>query len=302
MIEFREVTYDYRKNTAISDLNLKVDEGMIGLLGENGAGKTTLMKLLATLISLKKGEIKINGIDVNHKNYNKIRKLVGYMPQELGFYDNYTVYEMLEYVCLLEKMKLNQIRSNVMKLLEELNLKRYMNRKIKELSGGMKRRLGLACAMVNNPEILIVDEPTVGLDPEERIKMRNLIKKYSKGRTVILSTHIVEDIKSICDKLIVISKGRLMYYGTVTDLIDASPNVYEVRCKTEQIEEFNQKGVITDIVYMDDNSCILKIVSKESVASSDKVLRKSLETSYMYMLKNCNEYEEDKAEESSIRG
>jgi ABC-2 type transport system ATP-binding protein len=234
---------------------------MIGLLGENGAGKTTLMHLLSTLKVVKEGRISINDIEITNTNYNKIRKMVGFMPQEFGFYSNFTVYEMLEYICLLENVKKNEIDAKIKKLLDELNIKIKMRKKTKELSGGMKRRLGLACAMINEPEILIVDEPTVGLDPEERIKMRNLLKKYSVGKTVLLSTHIVEDINSICDEVIVISRGDLLFAGKVKDLINNSQDTYEVICPINKVDEYSKKGTITDVKY-DSDSCVIKIAAE----------------------------------------
>ncbi|WP_427340895.1 ATP-binding cassette domain-containing protein [Caloranaerobacter sp. DY30410] len=284
MIKIKNLTYKYKNHIAIDDLSLEINKGMIGLLGENGAGKTTLMKLMVTLQSIQQGEIIINDIEIKNKNYHKIRKIVGFMPQEFGFYGSFTVYEMLEYICLLENMKKKDIDGKIKELLEELSLTRQMYRKTKELSGGMKRRLGLACAMINEPEILIVDEPTVGLDPEERIKMRNLIKRYSVGRTVILSTHIVEDIKSICDEVIVLSKGKLLYSGNINDLIESSPDVYEVECKVEDIDNFREYGTITDINHNHD-SCTIKVVTTNPNFKYIKKVDKTLETAYMYLLK-----------------
>jgi len=161
MIKIENLTYKYKENIALNNLNLELNQGTIGLLGENGAGKTTLMHLISTLKNIKEGHIIINDIEINNKNYNKIRKMVGFMPQEFGFYNNFTVYEMLEYICLLENVKKSEIDAKIKKLLEELSIKNQIHKKTKELSGGMKRRLGLACAMINEPEILIVDEPTV---------------------------------------------------------------------------------------------------------------------------------------------
>lgn len=284
MIKIEDLTFRYNETIALNKLNLVIDKGMIGLLGENGAGKTTLMHLISTLRAVKEGKISINNIEID-KNYNKIRKLVGFMPQEFGFYNNFTVYEMLEYICFLENMKKSEIDSKIKKLLDELNIKNKMHKKTKELSGGMKRRLGLACAMINEPEILVVDEPTVGLDPEERIKMRNLLKKYSVGKTVLLSTHIVEDINSICDEVIVVSRGELLFSGKVKDLINNSPDTYEVICPIDQVDEYSKKGTVTDVKYNNEN-CMIKIASYAPDFKYIKKVDKTLETAYMHLLKN----------------
>lgn len=289
MIKINNLVSKYSNHMAIDNLNLEIDKGMIGLLGENGAGKTTLMKLMSTLKHINQGTIVIDDIEIKEKNYNKIRKIVGFMPQEFGFYEKFTVYEMLEYICLLENIKKNEIKIKIIKLLEDLSLTKQMKIKTKELSGGMKRRLGLACAMINDPEILIVDEPTVGLDPKERIRMRNLIKRYSVGKTVILSTHIVEDIKSICDKVVIISEGKLLYNGEVDDLIDKSPEVYQVECKIDDINDFQQYGTITDIDYSE-NDCIMKIVTENIDFEYTQRVDKTLETAYMHLLNKSKKY------------
>lgn len=286
MINVKNVTYKYDNNTiALNDLNIKINSGMIGLLGENGAGKTTLMKLIATLKNVKQGLIEINDVEIKNKNYDKIRKIVGFMPQEFGFYDSFTVYEMLEYMCLLENIRKCEVDERIKNLLEELSLTSKIDKKTKELSGGMKRRLGLACAMINYPDVLIVDEPTVGLDPEERIKMRNFLKKYSISKTVILSTHIVEDISSICEEVVILSKGKLLYFGKINEFINNSPDVYELECRSEEIDNYRKIGSITDIKYNNNNNCILKIVTKNPSFKYKNKLEKTLETAYMHLLK-----------------
>jgi len=283
MIEIKNLTHNYKNAMAIDNLSLGVKTGMIGLLGENGAGKSTLMKIIATLEEVQNGAVTIKGIELKKNNYNKIRKIVGFMPQEFGFYDGFTVFEMLEYMCLLENVDKKDIRPRILGLLEELNLKGQIRKKTKELSGGMKRRLGLACAIINKPEILIVDEPTVGLDPEERIKMRNFLKKYSIGRMVLLSTHIVEDIRSICDEVIILSKGVNLFEGQVDDLIEQSPSVFELDCKIDKLDYYRKYGVITDINHRDDR-CTIKIVTDQADFEYSNQVEKTLETAYMNIL------------------
>jgi len=283
MIEINNLSHKYGNHIALKDINLNIECGMIGLLGENGAGKTTLMKLLSTLNKVQTGQVEVDQIPLVPKNYSKIRKKIGFMPQEFGFYGEFTVSQMLEYACLLENVKSKDIPNKIKQVLNEVNLTDKKSKKTKSLSGGMKRRLGLACAMINQPDILIVDEPTVGLDPEERIKMRNFLKKYSLNKTVILSTHIIEDISSICDELIVISKGQLLYEGNLDELVMRSPQTYELTCPHDELETYRSKGTITDVRYTGDG-CVIKLVSNEMDFEHGKKIDRSLETAYMHLL------------------
>ena len=283
MIKINNLSHKYGNHTALKDISLNIECGMIGLLGENGAGKTTLMKLLSTLDKVQTGQIVVDEVPLIPKNYTKIRKKIGFMPQEFGFYSEFTVIQMLEYICLLENVKAKEIPDKIKDVLTTVNLTDKRKKKTKSLSGGMKRRLGLACAMINEPDILIVDEPTVGLDPEERIKMRNFLKKYSLNKTVILSTHIIEDISSICDELIVISKGSLLYEGKLDELVLRSPQTYEVICPHDELEAYKSKGTITDVRYTGDG-CVIKLVSNEANFVCGKKIERSLETAYMHLL------------------
>lgn len=283
MIKISNLSHKYGNYTALSNINLNIECGMIGLLGENGAGKTTLMKLLSTLNQVQTGQIEVDHVQLIPKNYTEIRKKIGFMPQEFGFYGEFTVTQMLEYICLLENVKMKEIPDKIKQVLAAVSLTEKRSKKTKSLSGGMKRRLGLACAMINEPDILIVDEPTVGLDPEERIKMRNFLKKYSLDKTVILSTHIIEDISSICDELIVISKGTLLYEGKLDELVKRSPQTYEVNCPHDELEAYKSKGTITDVRYTGDG-CVIKLVSDKVNFEYGKKIDRSLETAYMHLL------------------
>lgn len=215
-INIKNLSKKYGRYEALKDINLNIPKGMYGLLGKNGAGKTTLLKILATLSSKSKGEVIINGIPI--ENTKQIRKIIGYLPQNFSVYPNMTVYKTIRYFDLLSEMPLNDNHNRIESLLKKVNLWEEKNKKVKNLSGGMKQRLGIALAILNEPQILIVDEPTTGLDPQERIALRNMLLELACEKIVILSTHIVEDISQTCKQIGVLNKGELIFNGTVNEL------------------------------------------------------------------------------------
>ena len=220
-IEIKELNKFYGKQKqALSNVNLTIEQGMFGLLGRNGAGKTTLMKTLATLLKKQSGSISVCGIPI--ENAKEIRKIVGYLPQDFSMYPTMTVIEAMDYLGILSGIGTKERKERIDLLLKKVNLTEHKNKKVKALSGGMKRRLGIAQALLNDPKVLIVDEPTAGLDPEERIRFRNLLCDVSEERIVILSTHIVGDIEATCENLAILNEGSILYCGTVSDLLDTA--------------------------------------------------------------------------------
>lgn len=220
-IEIKELNKFYgKKKQALSNVNLTIEQGMFGLLGRNGAGKTTLMKTLATLLKKQSGNISVCGIPI--ENAKEIRKIVGYLPQDFSMYPTMTVIEAMDYLGILSGIGAKERKECINLLLKKVNLTEHKNKKVKALSGGMKRRLGIAQALLNNPKVLIVDEPTAGLDPEERIRFRNLLCDVAEERIVILSTHIVGDIEATCENLAILNEGSILYCGTVSDLLDTA--------------------------------------------------------------------------------
>lgn len=206
----------YGKKEILRNISLTIPEGMYGLLGRNGAGKTSFMRILATLSIPTNGDIQMNGVSI--KETTKVREIIGYLPQDFSIYKNMTVFGALDYLGLLSNLP-NKIRKErIYTLLEQVHLKDNAKTKVKALSGGMKRRLGIAQALLHNPQILIVDEPTAGLDPEERIHFRNLLSDFSDGRIVILSTHIASDIESTCQNVAVLNKGNILFHGSTETL------------------------------------------------------------------------------------
>jgi ABC-type multidrug transport system ATPase subunit len=206
---------------ALNDVHLTIPRGMFGLLGPNGAGKTTLMRILAGILRPTSGTLRVGEYDGNtEKGRTAIKRVLGYLPQDLGVYPDLSAREFLDYMGILKGMDDRKARQKqVAELLETVSLTDVAHRKLKTYSGGMKRRVGIAQALLNDPRLLIVDEPTGGLDPEERIRFRNLLSELGGERTVLLSTHIVEDIAQTCRNLAIMKQGRVVFQGTTTELI-----------------------------------------------------------------------------------
>lgn len=204
---------------ALQGINLRIETGMFGLLGPNGAGKTTLMRILATLIPKSAGSVRIGPYDLDTEPH-KVREILGYLPQSFNTYRNFTAAQVLDYVAILKGITDKKERARVVdQVLEQVNLSRHSRDKVGTFSGGMKQRVGIAQALIGDPKLLIVDEPTAGLDPEERIRFRNLLGEISRDRIVILSTHIVADIESVCSALAVMDRGKVLYDGSPDALV-----------------------------------------------------------------------------------
>lgn len=212
------------KVKALNALNLTIPVGMYGLLGPNGAGKTTLMRLLAGILRPTSGQILIGPYDLSRdKDRVEMKRALGYLPQDLGLYPNLTAFEFLDYIGTLKGLTHNAKRkARINELLDIVSLTHAARRKLQGFSGGMKRRIGIAQALLNDPKVIIVDEPTAGLDPEERIRFRNLLVQMGGDRTVLLSTHIVEDIAQTCNHLAVMKQGQIAFQGMVSDLLTAA--------------------------------------------------------------------------------
>jgi ABC-type multidrug transport system ATPase subunit len=223
MINITQLTKTYGKKVqALRGVDLEIGTGMFGLIGPNGAGKTTLMRILAGLLRPTSGTVNVLGYDpTTPKGKLAIKSVLGYLPQELGLYPDLSAIEFLEYVALLKRMNDKVVRrKQLADLLELVGLTADARRKLRTFSGGMKRRIGIAQALLGNPELLIVDEPTSGLDPEERVRLRNLLAEMAGRCTIILSTHIVEDVSQSCNELAVINLGQLLFRGSPRDIIN----------------------------------------------------------------------------------
>lgn len=221
-LKISKLTKEFKENAAVSDVSYALTTGVYGLLGVNGAGKTTLMRMLCTLLKPTRGSITWEGKDIFEMD-GEYRKLLGYLPQDFGFYPDFTVYDYLMYVAAIKGLRPVTAKQRANALLKQVGMEKARKKKMKELSGGMKRRIGIAQAMLNNPQILILDEPTAGLDPNERIRFRNLISELSEERLVLLSTHIVPDVEHIANEILLMKDGKIRAAGTSQELIAAMP-------------------------------------------------------------------------------
>lgn len=283
-INIENLVMEYKKGVkSLNHINMNIEDGIYGLLGENGAGKSTLMKILVTLLTPTDGTVEINGIHLERKNYESIKKEIGYLPQELGLYPNLSVRESLEYVGIMSGLKKKEYEERIDYYLDMTGLTAQQRKKNKQLSGGMKRRVGLVQALLHNPGILIVDEPTTGLDPEERIRIRNLLVDFAVDRTVLFSTHVTEDLAATCDKLCILRKGKLTYDGSITELVSHAEN-HVFRCSIENerdFQDFQRKYRVTSKIYKA-NEIEVRFVNRKKPDFPCTLCVPNLEDAYIY--------------------
>ncbi len=280
-LELDDLTKEFGDFTAVNHINLTMTNGVYGLLGVNGAGKTTLMRMLCTLLKPTTGAIRCNGNDIFEMD-SEYRKLLGYLPQEFGFYPEFTVQDYLLYIAALKGIRPVVAKKRVKELIAKVGLGKAANKKMKKLSGGMKRRAGIAQAMLNNPKILVLDEPTAGLDPNERIRFRNLISKLSEERLVLLSTHIVSDIEYIANEILLMKDGKLVHKGTAEELINSMPEtVWECFVSKDKVPVFMEKYKISNMK-AEANGVVLRIISREKPFANAKSVEASLEDVFLY--------------------
>lgn len=272
----------YGKKHALKNVTLTIPSGMFGLLGRNGAGKTTLMKVLATLIGKQGGKVTVCGIPVEEAA--RIRRITGYLPQEFSMYPNMGVYETMDYLGALSKMPKKVRKERIPVLLEKVNLQEHYRTKIRALSGGMKRRLGIAQAILHDPKVLIVDEPTAGLDPEERVRFRNLLCEIAEDRIVILSTHIVGDIEATCEQIAIMDEGEIYYNGTVMDLLRMTEGkVYTAQISRKELAKMKENYVLTSMLTQG-NNVMVRFLSEQKPQVEASACEPGVEDAYMYLM------------------
>lgn len=288
-IIIRNMNKFYGKKQALFDIDLTIEQGMFGLLGRNGAGKTTLMKTLAALHRKKDGEVIICGIPVEKPK--KIRSMIGYLPQDFSMYPNMRTDEALDYLGALSGIPSKERKQRVESLLKKVNLTEHRRKKVKELSGGMKRRLGIAQALLHDPKVIIVDEPTAGLDPEERIRFRNLLCEVAENRIVILSTHIVGDVESTCENIAIMDEGRILWKGTVRELLEnARGHIYTANIEKQYMSQIKKEYIVTGMVTQADYTTVRLVSDAEPDLPNAVLTEPDLESAYMYCLHSngCN--------------
>lgn len=241
MLTLVNISKKYGKRTAVENINLNMECGLYGMLAPNGAGKTTIIKMITTLLLPTSGEILYNGTNIRDMGA-AYRDIIGYLPQQFGYYKNNTPMQYLEYLACLKKMPKENRKKRIIELLQLVGLADEAHTKMKKFSGGMIQRVGIAQAMLNDPKILVLDEPTAGLDPKERVRFRNIISMLSKDRIVILSTHIVSDIESIANQVILIKDRQLYKMDTVSNICSGlDGKIYEIEVSDGEFEAFEKE-------------------------------------------------------------
>ena len=283
-IKMSNVTLIFKnKVVAVDHVNLEIGQGIYGLLGENGAGKTTLMRVLTTILKPIEGTVALDGILYTERNYEKIQRKIGYLPQEIDLYPNLTIRECLQYMGELSNVEKNLCKKRIDEYLEKTSLKRHEKKKIRHLSGGMKRRVGLIQALLNEPDFLVIDEPTTGLDPEERVRIRNLLVEFSENRTVLLSTHVVEDLAATCKELSIMKQGRFLYSGSVRELLKkAQDHIFLYKAGDElEAKELEKKYHVISKQYMEQGLQIKILADKKPEIDCIPAIV-TLEDAYIY--------------------
>jgi ABC-type multidrug transport system ATPase subunit len=271
----------------LRDFSLTLRTGVLGLLGPNGAGKTTLMNILATITRPTEGTVKWNGIDIAGRP-DELRQVLGYLPQDFGVYPNLTAVEFLQYMAAIKGLDSKIARRRIDELLALVDLTHVRHRPLGGYSGGMKQRVGIAQALLNDPQLLIVDEPTVGLDPEGRIQFRNLLSDLSGERIVILSTHIVSDVEAAATEIVLINKGQLVRHAVPEELLRmVGGKVWEGVVGSEDLTAFRQHHLISTTMRRGDGVHV-RVVADVSPSDNARSVAPSLEDAYLYCISSAN--------------
>ena len=282
------LTKQFGSKTAVKDLNITLTNGVYGLLGANGAGKTTLMRLLCNLQAPTSGQIFLGGKNIAGLG-ERYRALLGYLPQHFGYYPDFSALDFLLYVSAMKGLEEKAARKKSKELLEAVGLSREAKQKIKTFSGGMKQRLGIAQAMLNDPHILILDEPTAGLDPKERVRFRNLISAFSKDRIVILSTHIVSDVEFVAEDIIMMKAGQVLHFGNPQKIVsEIDGKVWECTVPTDSAEKYAAAYNTSNLRHTGENRTVLRIIADRPPMKNAARVQPTLEDLYLFYFKGEN--------------
>ncbi|MCX2486743.1 ABC transporter ATP-binding protein [Pedobacter sp. MR2016-24] len=286
-LEIKGLTKQYNsQKTGLSDYSITIDKGILGLLGPNGAGKSTLMKIIATISKPTKGSVFLDGKDIV-SNPDFIRKILGYLPQDFGVYPNLNAYEFLTYIAAMKGVGGKGLRQRIDMLLEGVNLTADAKMPIGTYSGGMKQRIGIAQALLNDPKVLIFDEPTVGLDPEERVRFRQLIAELANDCIIILSSHIVSDIETIADEVAIMQSGKLITKGDQQDIIrQAMGQIYEVVLNHNEVGDFKMRYKVIDTSRQNDRMRVRYINKDTETVPGSTAISATLEDAYLLLTLN----------------
>lgn len=289
-LTIKDISKEYRNKKAVCHFNATLTNGVYGLLGANGAGKTTLMRMICDIQTETKGSILLNGKNI-HDLGEQYRNILGYLPQQFGYYPNFTAYKFLMYIAAIKGLPHKKAHHRSLELLDKVDLLDQKDEKVKNFSGGMKQRLGIAQALLNDPKILILDEPTAGLDPKERVRFRNLISTLAEDKIVILSTHIVSDVEYIAKEILVMKKGQLIHRGSPEEILQPIQNyVWECDVSKQESEKLELNYITANIRH---NHCEnhLRIISEVSPCKNAWNVEPTLEDLYLYYFAEESDHE-----------
>ncbi|SHI04970.1 ABC-2 type transport system ATP-binding protein [Butyrivibrio fibrisolvens DSM 3071] len=288
-LSVRDITKKYSDKVAVNDVSLNIEKGITGLLGANGAGKTTLMRMIADIIKPDTGNITYDGVPITVLD-SEYRNIFGYLPQEFGFYPEFTVIDYLDYMAALKGLTKADSKRKIDSLLEQMTLTDVRRKMIRKLSGGMRRRVGIAQALLNNPEILILDEPTAGLDPGERNKFRQLLSEFSQDRIVLISTHIVSDVEYIATRQVIMKDGKIIRDGSTDTLVkEMDGKVWECTVDNRDIKELEKTLQIINLKNVSSDRTEIRFISDTQTINNASNVSPRLEDLYMWLFGNKEE-------------
>jgi len=285
-LSVQDITKKYSDKVAVNNVSLNIEKGITGLLGANGAGKTTLMRMIADIIKPDAGSITYDGVPITVLD-SEYRNIFGYLPQEFGFYPEFTVIDYLDYMAALKGLTKADSKRKIDSLLEQMTLTDVRRKKIRKLSGGMRRRVGIAQALLNDPEILILDEPTAGLDPGERIKFRQLLSEFSQDRIVLISTHIVSDVEYIATRQAIMKDGKIIRDGSTDTLIkEMDGKVWECTVDNKDIKELERALQIVNLKNVSSDCTEIRFICDTPTINNASNVSPRLEDLYMWLFGN----------------
>ena len=281
VLSLDRLTKTFGNKIAVDNLSMEMRPGVYGLVGANGAGKTTLMRMISAILEPTCGEVLLDGKNVADMGAD-YRDMLGYLPQDFGYYPHYTAKDYLHYIAVLKGIPRREAMRKSKQLLDSVGLSEVSNKKIRTFSGGMKQRLGIAQALLNDPRILILDEPTAGLDPKERVRFRNLISSFASNRIVLLSTHIVTDVEAIADRVLVMKDGRIVSQGSIRELVEeVEGHVWEMAVDPADTDKWEAETTVANLRREDDKT-ILRIISENPPSDRAASVSATLEDLYLY--------------------
>lgn len=282
-MQLDRLTKQFGSAIAVDRLSAGFTPGVYGLLGANGAGKTTLMRMICDVLKPTSGSIIWNGMPIDRLG-EQYRSILGYLPQDFGYYPNFTALDFMLYLSALKGLEWKAAKRRSLELLDLVGLRGVAKKKVKTFSGGMKQRLGIAQAVINNPQVLVLDEPTAGLDPKERVRFRNLISTLSQDKVVILSTHIVSDVEYIADEILIMRSGQIITSGTVEEILgQVSGVVWECAVTPREADAMSARMAVGNIRYDHNGVAIVRIVSDTQPHNNAKIVEPTLEDVYLYL-------------------